>query len=127
VKGIITLCGSTRFKGEFQECSLELTLADYVVLSVGCFTHSDNEIKDRITPVVKIQLDKLHKEKIAMSQAIVVINKDNYIGESTLSELQYARQLNKQVYWYEYIEYDPNKASKYINTFVDKDWMMLIL
>ena len=129
MKGIITLCGSTRFKELFLLINAELTMNDYIVLSVGSYHNSDSgSIIDREKIIAnKTMLDRLHKEKIAMSQAIVVINKDNYIGESTLSELRYARQLNKQVYWYEYVDYDPNKASKYINTFADKDWMMLIL
>ena len=101
MKGIITLCGSTRFKKEFNEVNMQLTLSDWVVLSVGAFFHSDKELEEQgvIGPKEKIQLDRLHKEKIAISQAIVVINVGDYVGESTLSEIAYARKLGKKVYW----------------------------
>lgn len=101
MKGIITLCGSTRFKKEFNECNYYLTLSDYIVLSVGSFLHSDNdpEIRDEIL-AHKDQLDRLHKSKIDISRAIFVIDKDNYIGESTKSELDHAMKLGLQVYYY---------------------------
>lgn len=39
---IITLCGSTRFKAEFERMNRELTLAGHVVISVGVFGHADD-------------------------------------------------------------------------------------
>src|SRR3990167_5822185 len=99
MKGIITLCGSTKFKEQFEEVNRRLTWSGWVVLSGGSFHHSekDHEITgQRIAP--KVKLDGLHKEKIAMSQAIIVINESDYIGESTKSELEYARKLGKAVY-----------------------------
>ena len=45
----------------------------------------------------KHNLDKLHKKKIDMSDEIFVINVDNYIGESTKSEIEYAKMHNKVV------------------------------
>jgi hypothetical protein len=112
MKGIITLCGSTRFKNEFNEVSMELTIADYAVLSVGAFLHSDPELKDRITEKIKRQLDRLHFEKISISQAIVVINKDYYVGESTRNEITYANNLGKQIYWYQNNSYSPGILTK---------------
>ena len=100
MKGIITLCGSTRFMKEFDECNMKLTLADYIVLTVGAFMHSDSRLEDILGPH-KGQLDKLHKDKISMSQAIIVINKNHYIGESTDSEYHYAYDLGKKIYWYD--------------------------
>jgi len=49
----------------------------------------------------KIRLDNLHKEKINMSDAIFVINKDGYIGESTYSEIDWAQRMKKEVYFLE--------------------------
>ena len=37
---IITLCGSTRFKNEFEKAQKDLTLKGYLVISVGLFGHS---------------------------------------------------------------------------------------
>ena len=42
---VITLCGSTRFKDQFQKVQKRLTLEGYIVISVGLFGHSgDDEV-----------------------------------------------------------------------------------
>ena len=90
---VITLCGSTKFKEDFERVNRELTLAGHVVISVGCFGHSG----DSITDVQKVMLDEIHKQKIDMADAIFVINKNGYIGESTKSEIKYAQEHNKSI------------------------------
>lgn len=95
---IITLCGSTKFKKEFEEVAKNLALEGHAVLSVNMFAHADNI---ELTPEQKIRLDNAHKEKINASDAIFVINKDGYIGESTYSEIDWAQRMNKQVYFLE--------------------------
>lgn len=96
---VITLCGSTKFKNEFEMINKELTLRGHIVISVGCFGHcGDNESSNYTT---KRMLDNIHKKKIDLSSAIMVVNKDNYIGESTQKEIEYAKATNKEVfYWY---------------------------
>ncbi len=103
MKGIITLCGSTKFMQEYNEVNLELSLKDWVILTVGAFTHSDEELlkSGKINEEAKKKFDKLHMEKIGISQAIVVINKNGYIGESTTNELKHALKLGKKIYWYD--------------------------
>ncbi len=90
---VITLCGSTRFKEDFERVNRELTLLGYIVISVGCFGHVDCPL----TPEQKVMLDEIHKRKIDMADAIYVINKDWYIGESTKSEIEYAKKHGKQI------------------------------
>jgi len=90
---VITLCGSTRFKEDFERVNRELTLAGNIVISVGCFGHAG----DAFTEEEKIMLDDIHKRKIDMADAIYVINKNGYIGESTKSEIKYALEHGKQV------------------------------
>lgn len=90
---VITLCGSTRFKEDFERVNKELTLAGNIVISVGCFGHAG----DVFTDEQKVMLDDIHKRKIDMADAIYVINKDGYIGSSTRSEIQYAARLGKQI------------------------------
>ena len=90
---VITLCGSTRFKEDFERVNRELTLLGNIVISVGCFGHSG----DTFTEEQKVMLDDIHKRKIDMSDAIYVINKDGYIGDSTRSEIKYAIAHGKQV------------------------------
>lgn len=98
---VITLCGSTRFKEQFNDANFWLTMNGYIVLSVGSFLHSDNdpEIKDIIVEH-KQELDVLHKDKIDMSRAIIVIDVDGYVGESTESEIRHALKRGKTIYSY---------------------------
>jgi len=92
---IITLCGSTRFKDEFIAEQKRLTLEGNIVISVGLFGHSGDE--EVWTNVTKIMLDDMHKRKIDMADEIFVINVGGYIGESTRSEIDYAKQTGKPV------------------------------
>lgn len=95
---IIMLCGSTRFWEYFEYINKELTLRGHVVISVGCYGHRD---KDPRILDNKEMLVHLHKRKIDLSDAIYVINKDGYIGESTKGEIEYAIKNNKKVVYME--------------------------
>ena len=89
---VITLCGSTKFKEECLEVQKQLTLQGNIVISVGLFGHSgDNEVW---TEGMKEMLDDMHKRKIDMADEIFVINVNGYIGESTKSEIEYAKSKN---------------------------------
>ncbi len=46
-------------------------------------------------------LDDMHKRKIDMADEILVINVDGYIGESTKSEIEYAKRTGKKVNYLE--------------------------
>ena len=96
---VITLCGSTRFKEQFLEAQKHLTLEGNIVISVGLFGHSgDNEVWAEGT---KAMLDDMHKRKIDMADAIYVINVGGYIGESTRSEIEYAKKHGKTIFFYD--------------------------
>ena len=96
---VITLCGSTRFKDAFLEAQKRLTLEGNIVISVGLFGHAgDDEVW---TEGTKEMLDDMHKRKIDMADAIYVVNVGGYVGESTRSEIEYARRNGKRV---EYLE-----------------------
>ena len=96
---VITLCGSTRFKEQFLEVQKRLTLEGNIVISVGLFGHSgDDEVW---TEGTKEMLDDMHKRKIDMAEAIYVINVGGYIGESTRSEIEYAKRNGKEVRYLE--------------------------
>ena len=103
---VITLCGSTRFKDEFLKVQKELTLKGNIVISVGLFGHSgDNEVWENMDEgtltKTKEMLDDMHKRKIDMSDEIFVINVNGYIGESTKSEIEYAKSNGKKVNYLE--------------------------
>jgi hypothetical protein len=176
---IVCLCGSTRFGDAFAKANLEETLAGNIVLSVGCYTHSDEQLVSCVrcnksgnreavsaepcalspnkmhsfttglSVVVKQKLDELHKVKIAMADEVLVLNvemcvrcklsrakweedhKRNsadycvggyqdpqgsqhqwqpYIGESTKSEIEYAKKIGKPIRYLNHI--DPELLEK---------------
>lgn len=99
---VVTLCGSTRFKDAFTEAQKRLTLEGNIVISVGLSGHSgDSEVWDGMDEgtlsKTKEMLDDMHKRKIDMADGIYVINVGGYIGESTRSEIEYAKALGKSV------------------------------
>ena len=99
---VITLCGSTRFKDAFLEMQKRLTLEGNIVISVGLFGHSgDNEAWAEGT---KEMLDDMHKRKIDMADEIFVINVGGYIGDSTRSEIEYAKKTGKSIHYLEIID-----------------------
>ena len=103
---IVTLCGSTRFKNEFMEAQKRLTLDGCIVISVGLFGHSgDSEVWENMDEGTltrtKEMLDDMHKRKIDLADEIYVINVGGYIGDSTRSEIAYAKATGKGVKYLE--------------------------
>lgn len=120
---IVCLCGSTRFWEQFQKSNYEETMAGHIVLSVGFYPHAQrttvqvdgcmgpetvqavivSQHNDSVgcTPEQKIALDELHKRKIDLADEILVLNIGGYFGDSTRSEIEYAKAHGKPVRWLE--------------------------
>ena len=96
---VITLCGSTRFKEEFLEAQKRLTLEGNIVISVGLFGHSGDDVV--WTEGVKDMLDRQHLAKIDLADEINVINAGGYIGDSTRREIAYAEYKGKSITYLE--------------------------
>ena len=103
---IITLCGSTKFTDEMLIKQWELTKAGHIVLTwcvlpnsyfeqVICGNGDHAHLGDQEN--VKEIIDAVHKKKIDLSDEILVINVDDYIGESTKSEVLHALKAGKIV------------------------------
>ena len=91
---IITLCGSTKFKSVFNRVAQRISLMGHIVLAPTIFSHVDNiELTEEKFQTLK----KVHLDKIAMSDVIIIINVDGYIGETTREEIEYAEKLNKEI------------------------------
>ena len=93
---IITLCGSTQFKEDYIEMCRQLEYNGHTVLTGCTFTHADNL---ELSPEERIHLDNAQKHRISICDAIFVINKDNYIGENTYSDIDWAQRNKKEVYF----------------------------
>lgn len=94
---IITICGSLRFMKEMMDISEKVELQGNCVLGPIYPTKPD---KDAYTDEEVLILDKMHKERIKLSDAILVVNINNYIGSSTREEIEFAKSLNKEIIYY---------------------------
>lgn len=94
---IITVCGSYKFKKEMTEIAEKMELNGNCVITPIELTKSD---KEAYTKDEALMFDKMHKEKIKLSDAILVVNVNGYIGNSTNSEIEYAKSLNKEILYY---------------------------
>lgn len=105
---IVCLCGSTRFGKAFDDANCRYTLDGWIVLSIGCNMKSDSELFGHLPPEelarIKAGLDELHKRKIDLAGQVYVLNVGGYIGESTASEIAYAKAHGKSVIYLEPVE-----------------------
>jgi hypothetical protein len=95
---IVCLCGSTRFKSQFEMMNRKLTLTGAIVLSPGWFKGDPGSC---ITSDCKKDLDELLKRKIDLADEILVINVGGYVSDSTKSEIEYAKRRGKTVTYLE--------------------------
>ena len=93
---IVTLCGSLRFKKEMMEVAEKLALLGDCVLT-PVYPTSENSVR---TKEQLIKLKDAHFKRIELSDAILVVNINNYIGDSTNLEIDYAKKLGKKIIYY---------------------------
>ena len=93
---IITICGSLKFQQEMIHIAQKMTFLGHCVIT-PVFPISQNS---NYTPEQIQKLKNAHLQKIDISDAILVVNVNNYIGESTRLEIEYAEKHNKQVLYY---------------------------
>lgn len=94
---IITLCGSTKFKNQFEHANAFLTLQGNIVIGLAFYEQSDGF---EITQEQAELLGNIHFRKIDISDEIFVINVDGYIGNSTRKEIEYAEKNGKAIRYY---------------------------
>ena len=102
---IITLCGSLKFKKEMMEIAEKMALDGNCVLTPVYPVLENYKRTDRQLELLK----EAHFKKIELSDSILVVNINNYIGNSTNLEIEYAKKLGKKVIYYtDYINNDFN-------------------
>ena len=93
---IITLCGSLKFQKEMMTVAEKMALDGYCILTpVYPVSEDIKRTKDQL-----IKLKEAHFKRIELSDAILVVNINNYIGESTNLEIDYAKKLGKEIIYY---------------------------
>ena len=97
----ITICGSMRYVKEMLEVAEKIELQGNVVLLplYNPWKKKRNYTKDEYNI-----LEEVHKERIKLAEAILVVNVDNYIRESTSKEIEFAKKLGKEIIYYTELE-----------------------
>jgi len=119
---IVTLCGSSRFCDVMAVCAW-LIERDEKAITMGLhllpcwYTQVDSHLAEH--EAVAAEMDALHLRKIDISDEIFVVNVENYIGQSTAREIEYAIEQKKDIRYY---LTDPvgKLVSKIILDFADK-------
>ena len=117
---IVCLCGSTRFMDAFHKANREESLKGRIVLTVEIVAYDGSTDPQRANPEQKRKLDELHFRKIDLCDEVLVINVGGYIGDSTRSEIAYARSLGKKVRW---LEHNIPAWKKTLNKLRRKPWI----
>lgn len=89
---IIALCGSAKFKDEFLKEQKRLTEEGNLVL-IPNFSIDVEKLDNSQLNALKEE----HLKRIERADEIFVINKDNYIGKSTLEEIKFAIRRGKRI------------------------------
>ena len=93
---VITLCGSLKFQKEMMKVAEKIALDGYCVLTpVYPVLENIERTEEQL-----IKLKEAHFKRIELSDAILVVNINNYIGDSTNLEIDYAKKLGKKIIYY---------------------------
>lgn len=93
---IITLCGSLKFKEEIMIVAEKMALKGICVLT-PVFPILENIER---TKIQLLNLKEEHFKRIELADSILVVNVNNYIGNSTKLEIEYAKKLGKDILYY---------------------------
>lgn len=93
---VVTVCGSMKFKEEMLKIAFELeSKLGYCVLQ--CVYDNSNT---KLTTNEINNLSECHFKKIDLSDAIYVVNINNYIGNATKNEIEYAKAKSKEIIYH---------------------------
>lgn len=102
---VITLSGSMKFWDEFIETGRRLSMDGHIILCPFKDTDPDNITEER-----KKMHEEVHNQRIDMCDELYVLNKNGYIGKSTINEILYAMKNNKSVSFMELMKPDQWKV-----------------
>jgi hypothetical protein len=95
---IATICGSMKFYDDMLATAQDLTGQGWIVLMP--FVKKGEGSTDIA------MLDDMHRRKIDMASRVVVVTRDDYFGQSTRDEIEYALTHDKLVTHHDYTTSD---------------------
>ena len=93
---IITLCGSLKFKHKMMMIAEKMALEGNCILTPVYPVLENYERTDEQL----MKLKEEHFKRIELSNSILVVNVNNYVGNSTKLEIEYAKKLGKEIIYY---------------------------
>ena len=102
---VVVLCGSSRFVDIMAVCAWIIE-RDEGAISMGLHLlpgwYSMENIPDHLAEHegVADAMDELHLRKIDLADEVFVVDSGGYIGDSTFSEIHYARSFGKPIRTY---------------------------
>lgn len=93
---VVTLCGSLKYQREMMIIAEKMSLEGYCILT-PVYSVLENI---KINQEQLIKLKESHFKRIELSDVILVVNVNNYIGNSTNIEIDYAKKLGKEIIYY---------------------------
>ena len=93
---IITLCGSLKFQKEMMVVAQKMALEGNCILTPTYKVIENIEITEEQITMLK----EAHFKRIEFSDAILVVNVNNYIGYYKNLEIEYAKKLGKEIIYY---------------------------
>jgi len=119
---IVTLCGSSRFCDVIAVCAWLIEQEEKAIaMGLHLLPFWYSTVPDHLAEHEEVasEMDALHLRKIDISDEIFVVNVENYIGQSTAREIEYAIEQKKDIRYY---LTDPvgKLVSKIILDFADK-------
>ncbi len=90
---IVTICGSMKFENEMKRIAFQLETR-YKMCVLQCVYNEDD--KDLSDDEIEF-LNSSHFKKIEISDAVYIVNINEYIGEQVKKEMAYAKKSGKEV------------------------------
>ena len=106
----LTICGSAKFRELKEKYQAYYTIKNNLVFAPVNYLLIKNEVETSADAeqLIAISLAKVHDMKIDLSEAIIVVCPDCYIGSHTMREFLYARENDKRILFTDVPETDKN-------------------
>lgn len=111
----LTICGSARFRELKEKYQAYYTIKNNLVFAPVNYLLIKNDVEiDQVTQNENVlYLERIHKTKINLSDAIIVVNPEGYYGEHTKKEILSAIKSDKFIL-YTYV-HESKKDKYYFN------------
>ena len=121
---IVVMCGSSRFVDVMAVCAWLIEREENAItmgLHLLPAWYSIKPIPDHLAEHENCagQMDELHLRKIDLANEVFVVNCQNYVGDSTQSEIKYALRDNKHIRYFTN-DYIGDKVRNLINAYVEE-------